>query len=233
MINDYIAVDGIKYELRRNARRKRVAIGVDGDNNFFIAAPVYTTRKELERILRENAASFIDKVAKTRSCLPAAERKYEEGGLFYFRGRQYPLRIDRGLAAGSLSFEAGEFLSAPFDDDEAIRRRFELWYFHRLRELIQAEFPAWCKRIGVGPKRVALKNVKTLWGSCSSSQSITFSVRLALVPPALMEYVMVHELCHMLEMNHSAKFWTLVGRFCGDYEARRAELKRDGGKYKW
>ena len=78
-----------------------------------------------------------------------------------------------------------------------------------------------------------MKNVKTLWGSCSSSQSITFSVRLALVPPALMEYVMVHELCHMLEMNHSAKFWTLVGRFCGDYEARRAELKRDGGKYKW
>jgi len=232
MINDYIAVEGIRYEVRRNARRKRVAIGLDGDNRFFIAAPVYTARGELERILRENSASFVDKIAKKRPHSLAVEHKYEDGELFYFRGEQYPLRVKSGIAGG-LRFDGGEFLTGLFADSEIVRHNFEAWYAHRLRELIQAEFPAWCKRIGVGPKKVELKNVRTLWGSCSSSQSITFSIRLALVPPPLMEYVMIHELCHLLEMNHSAKFWTHVGRFCGGYEQRRAELKRDGGKYRW
>ncbi len=232
MTNDYIDVEGIRYEVRKNARRKRVAIGLDGGNNFFIAAPADTPREELALILRENSASFVKKIAKKRPSSLAEEHRYEDGELFYLRGARYPLRIEPGLAAGSLSFTGKEFTAGP-ESGEAMRRRFELWYARRLREMLQEEFPAWCKRIGAGPAKVELKNVRTLWGSCSSSRSITFSIRLALLPPLLMEYIMIHELCHLLEMNHSAKFWAHVGRFCGDYEKRRAELKREGSKYRW
>ena len=87
--------------------------------------------------------------------------------------------------------------------------------------------------IGVAPRRVSLKNAKTLWGSCSSSGGVTFNIRLALVPPPLVEYVMIHELCHMAEMNHSPKFWARVAQYCPDYAARRKELKTEGGKYRW
>lgn len=228
---EYITVDGIRYEIRRNARRKNVALGAK-DGSFFIAAPLRASRESLAAIIEENGEALRRKLM-SRQAARTQEHCYEEGELFYYRGEQYPLRFVRREGVYPLKLEDCAFISFEGLDAEEIRHNFEVWYRLRLREIIQREFPAWCKRIGAAPRRVSLKNAKTLWGSCSSSGGVTFNIRLALVPPPLAEYVMIHELCHMAEMNHSPKFWAQVAKYCPDYAARRKELKTYGGKYRW
>ena len=228
---EYITVDGIRYEIRRNARRKNVALGAK-DGSFFIAAPLRASRESLAAIIEENGEALRRKLMSIQTTR-AQEHRYKEGELFYYRGDQYPLRFASRNGVYPLKLEDGAFVSFSGLTSEEIRHNFEVWYRLRLREIIQREFPAWCKRIGAAPSRVSLKNAKTLWGSCSSSGGVTFNIRLALVPPPLAEYVMIHELCHMAEMNHSPKFWAQVAKYCPDYAARRKELKTDGGKYRW
>jgi predicted metal-dependent hydrolase len=72
---------------------------------------------------------------------------------------------------------------------------------------------------------VRIKNVKTRWGSCSTKGNLNFNYKIALLPPHLVDYIIVHELCHLEQMNHSVKFWSLVAKTIPDYRVRRAELR--------
>ncbi len=228
---EHITVGGISYEIRRNARRKNVALWLE-KGGFILGAPQYMTNEALAAIVEKSGEAMRGRLAR-RAASQGTEHRYDEGELFYYRGKQYPLRFTPRSGVYPLKLEDGAFAAFEGLTEEELRHNFEVWYRLRLREIIQREFPALCKRIGAAPRSVSLKNARTLWGSCSSSGGITFNVRLALVPPPLAEYVMIHELCHMSEMNHSAKFWAHVAEYCPDYAARRKELKTDGGKYRW
>ncbi len=227
---EYITANGIKYEVRRSARRKNVALGVE-NGEFFVAAPVGATSGALSAFLERYGAPLRNRLAgKTARHY---EHRYADGELFYYRGVQYPLHFIPRTGVYPIRLENDAFLSFDGAAPEEIRHNFEVWYRLRLREIIQQEFPVWCKKMEASPRTVTLKSAKTLWGSCSSSGSVTFNIRLALVPPALAEYVMIHELCHLSEMNHSPRFWALVAQYCPDYAERRKELKTNGIKYRW
>ncbi len=75
-------------------------------------------------------------------------------------------------------------------------------------------------------RRVAIRNQKSRWGSCSSQKNLNFNYRLCLLPPDIAEYIIVHELCHLQEMNHSVKFWQLVEKTIPDYKFRQKRLKK-------
>ncbi len=76
--------------------------------------------------------------------------------------------------------------------------------------------------------RVSIKNQKTSWGSCSKKANLNFNYKIALLPPHLADYIIVHELCHLAELNHSPKFWDLVARCVPDHARARAELRKTG-----
>lgn len=95
------------------------------------------------------------------------------------------------------------------------------------RRIIQARVEHWARVLGVEYNRVAIKDQRTLWGSCSGRKNLNFNWRLAAAPPEALDYVVIHELCHLREMNHSGKFWALVRLACPDYAARRAWLKQN------
>lgn len=85
--------------------------------------------------------------------------------------------------------------------------------------------------VGVDYKRLRIGDQKTRWGSCSSKGTISYNWRLILMPEEIMDYVVVHELCHLREMNHSRKFWEYVSKIMPDYESKRKWLKENGYKY--
>lgn len=155
---------------------------------------------------------------------------YENGEVFLYRGEEFQLRlVERDSPA--LTLECGEFLLSASAKEPY--QAFEVWYKRALYDDLHAVFPLWTKKIGVSPSAVCIKTVRTLWGSCSSRGSVTFCTRLALTPPELLEYVVVHELCHFRQMNHSPLFWANVAKWLPDYKKRRTLLKKNSQIYKW
>lgn len=95
----------------------------------------------------------------------------------------------------------------------------------RAREVILARVGHWASRLSLAYGRVFIKDQRTLWGSCSGRRNLNFNWRLAAAPPEALNYVVIHELCHLREMNHSKNFWDLVRGACPDYKARRRWLR--------
>ena len=100
---------------------------------------------------------------------------------------------------------------------------------HQAHSLLPEKVRYWASRVGVTYGRITIRRQKTRWGSCSSQGNLNFNLLLMLTPPEVMDYIVVHELCHRKEMNHSARFWAEVEKVLPDYEARRKWLKTYGG----
>ena len=142
---------------------------------------------------------FFVSVRRGRKFLESKERWIQE------KIRDFALRPDTILCRGGVR----EYR----DSREAARRFIEerLVHFQKFYEV------TW--------KQVSIRNQKTRWGSCSRAGRLSFNYRLLLLPPHLADYVIVHELCHLLELNHSPKFWALVAQTFPDYRVLRRELK--------
>lgn len=96
----------------------------------------------------------------------------------------------------------------------------------RARVIITARVVYWAEVMGLAYNRLSIRNTTTRWGSCSSKRNLNFSYRLMFLEPELMDYVVIHELAHLVEMNHSARFWNIVSQYCPDYKILRSLLRK-------
>ncbi|MFA7319779.1 MAG: SprT family zinc-dependent metalloprotease [Parcubacteria group bacterium] len=101
-----------------------------------------------------------------------------------------------------------------------------LKYKELAREIAEKKLQHFNLEYGYQWKKVAIRNTRTRWGSCSSSGNLNFSYRIIYLPAHLCDYIVVHELCHLGQFNHSAKFWNLVAQAVPDYKGRRREIKQ-------
>jgi hypothetical protein len=108
----------------------------------------------------------------------------------------------------------------------AVRRALQNWYKQTASELLEQCVKTRADKLGVAPASISIRNQKSRWGSCSRSGRLNFNWRLAMVPPELLDYVVTHELCHMIRPDHSAKFWRLVEDAVPDYKDRRLRLRQ-------
>lgn len=109
-----------------------------------------------------------------------------------------------------------------------IREAIKNFYVKNAMNFFKERVEFFSKNMGVYPKKVTVKEVKTLWGSCSSKGSITLNWKLVMAPPHIIDYVIVHELCHFRHMNHSKDFWMEVEKVIPDYKYKRKWLKENG-----
>jgi predicted metal-dependent hydrolase len=95
----------------------------------------------------------------------------------------------------------------------------------RAREIITNRVQYWTQIMGLSYNRLSIRHTNTRWGSCSSKRNLNFSYKLMFLEPELMDYIIIHELAHLVEMNHSKRFWNIVGTYCEDYLELRARLR--------
>ena len=119
--------------------------------------------------------------------------------------------------------------SRPVSDlTDAQRAALEKRYIEAAREYFPKRAAYFLPFTGGSYSRITIRDQKTRWGSCSERGTLSFNWRLMLAPPAVLDYVVVHELCHLTHMDHSKAFWTLVESVCPDYRAHRKWLKEHG-----
>jgi len=205
----------------RSARRRRVAFTIrPEDGRLVVLAPVQLTATGIVRIVERNAET-IEKLRKQFREFEAGRvvPRFDEKGEFHYLGQLYPLRFTRKI----LAFDAA-FL-VPAGDGAAVCSSLELLYRRLAYGFLSERVSECAARFGLTYCRLRIGGARGRWGSCSRGGNLNFSWRLIRWPEPVVDYVIVHELAHRIELNHSSRFWREVGLMCPDYRLRERFLR--------
>jgi predicted metal-dependent hydrolase len=211
------------------SRRRTVGLEVRPDATLVVRAPTRTPVWFVESLLREKVGWIEDKLAKAGSHVSLLPRHdFLTGERFPYLGREWPFVVV-AFQKTPLTFDEKTGFSldmAAFDRGEVV---FEEWYRARARELLAERVHHYAPLVGVSLPRLRITGAERRWGSCSTTGTISFAWRLIMAPMDVLDYVVVHELAHRREMNHSTRFWAVVASVLPDYDTRRRWLKEHGG----
>ena len=157
------------------------------------------------------------------------EPRYVDGELHHVWGRRVVLRVEtwEGPASVELTPRRLRLRVRPGTNRAERREIVERWYREQLREALPPLLARWERRLGVRAREVRVRRMKTRWGSCTpSARSIRLSTELASHPPEQLEYILVHELVHLLEPSHNGRFHALMDHYLPDWRVRRDALER-------
>ena len=210
-----------KYTLTRS-KRKSVAIYIR-DGHVEVRAPLKMPKYEIDKFVASKEKWITDKLAKSSEQAQQRENfALAYGDTVTYRGKQYPITAKAGRRVG---FDDESFYMPPGLPQEQIKYAcVQIYRLLAKRDLIK-KVTEFSKRMSVMPIAVKINAARTRWGSCSGKKSINFSWRLIMAGDDVIDYVVVHELAHITEMNHSDKFWAVVGSVLPDYKERQKRLK--------
>jgi predicted metal-dependent hydrolase len=142
-----------------------------------------------------------------------------------FRGALYDIAaVNSPGALSDVKLENGTVTVTCEFEKTHPKNALETWVKAQAEALISERVIFWCARMSVSCARISVKDQKTLWGSCSTKGNINFSWRLIKAPPAVLDYLVIHELGHLVHMNHDENYWNLVAAHCPDYKTYRRWL---------
>ena len=148
-----------------------------------------------------------------------------------FLGRNYSLQIELDLTIQETKVKLfrGKFIvTAPGKNEENIRKAMEVWYRERARKMIELKVKYYQKFFNIVPTNIKVKEQKKRWASCTSKNELLFNWRCIMAKANALDYIIVHEMCHMYHKNHSKEFWELLATVMPDYEIRKEWLKNYG-----
>ena len=219
-------VDDIPVELRLNARRRtRIAVNIDPAGHVVLDAPEQTAPKDAEALVREHARWLRYRIKAVREETAHLRRMgYLDGEVVPFLGDSLVLRLYEGDQAE----QRGNELLVPMGDEENTRRLVRGWYSdqaalilpeiieqYRTLPWLEGRLPKWRHRF-----------MKSQWGSCSAKGTISLNTHLVRTPRSLIEYVVLHELCHIKHHDHSRRFHALMSAHMPDWPQRSKALRR-------
>ena len=200
----------VRYRILRSRRRTLTITVSEGE--VVVRAPLGASDELVGRFVAEKEGWILKKIEEQTG---GEFADVMEGKTLLDDGVRKPVKY----GAARSEEKGGEFF---LKNEKAVRP-----FFERTRCLfLPDEVFELSRRTGMMPADVSVRDFKARWGCCDADGRIRLNWRLVMLPPALREYVLIHELCHLKEMNHSAAFWKLVGKHCGDYRQRRRQLKK-------
>ncbi|MBF0125972.1 MAG: M48 family metallopeptidase [Magnetococcales bacterium] len=213
----------LEYLWTRSPRRSRMALRVTSSGAVEVRTPIGSTLRRVEIFLREHGAWLL---ARRSLLLEASRRRppLAEGFLLPHLDATLTLRI-MGPQATRVRRSGDELLLPPPLTPGDLERTLERWYRREARTHLVARLRARAREMGIELDTITIRGQKSRWGSCSSRGGINLNWQLMLLPSRVVEYVLVHELCHRQHMNHSPAFWSLVGSHLPDYPLLKKQLE--------
>ena len=209
--------------LRRSARARRLTLTVPHDGGPpRVTAPPKTPLSDIRMFLMRQEdwlAKALQRAPKAALVRPG-EKLPVDGRMLTITHRSGPRRPPE-IAGEALVVQGGE--------PAATAKRIEVWLKEKARATLTPIAEDCAEAVGGRIGKITMRDTKGRWGSCSAEGNLNFSWRLAMAPPAVLDYVAAHEAAHLIEMNHGPRFWALVERLRPDWRTQRAWLKREGG----
>lgn len=207
--------------------RKSIAIVVRRDGKVIVRAPHRATNKQIMGFVEEKSAWIEAKLAEAKVLSGrTAPRTFSSGERLPYLGTEYPLEIVQ-RARPALSFEDGCFQLAASSQPRA-REWLTAWYREEARRVIGGRARILAEKYDLKYSKIKITSARTRWGSCSSLGTLSFSWRLVMAPLPVIDYVVIHELAHLIEKNHSSRFWDQVKAMLPDYMKQVRWLKEKG-----
>lgn len=222
-----LTVDDLEFEVRWSPRRKTLQITVDREGELVVSAPEGTDPARMEEFIREKQFWIYTKLAEKEALRqPVTAKEFVNGEGFPYLGRSYRLLLVDEQDV-PLKLERGRF-SLLREDAADGRRLFINWYTKHARPWLARRVGRFTPLVGVVPSRVEVRDLGFRWGSCGESGTVNFHWASILLPPSVIEYIIVHELVHLHESHHTPEFWRRVERALPDFEALRERLAMRG-----
>lgn len=229
-----IRLDGqeIPYLLKRSPKRRTIGLSID-HRGLTVSAPQRAAVGHLEQILQERSGWLFDKLREWQERQPASFN-CADGETLLFLGSELVLRlVEGGSRTQPLLLEDDTLMVTVSNagDAVAVRRKLEQWYRAEAHRHFVQRLEHYASCMGLTVRNVALSGARTRWGSCNSRGDIRLSWRLIQAPISQIDYVVVHELAHIRELNHSPRFWAIVEETLPHYAAAQRALKVGGARY--
>ncbi len=224
----------VRYTVRRSRRAKRLRIRIL-PTGVEVVLPMRARAGDAQTFLLSNA----DWVLRHLRALPQKGwlREGEDDGTvktLLLRGREMRVSIyvEPTQSTGARLEQADDVITLHLSagKEKATRPVLERWLRQQAAEEVAERVRIRSAQMSLYPKRIFMRDQRTKWGNCSMLGNVSFNWRLIGAPPEVLDYVVVHELAHLQEMNHSARFWALVQAFCPSFAQHKAWLKANGGR---
>ena len=215
----------IAYQLERRARRT-VGLKITADG-LVVHAPKYILEFQLKKLIQEKSNWIVSKLdARKQNHIPPII--WQDGETLQLLGNAINLNVVQDAKNKQAQFNHDSLtITSPQADDEAvIKHKVIQWYKKQAEVDFGRRLAVLAAKLGVSTPPLKLTGAQSRWGSCSSRGDIRLNWRLLQAPPHIINYVVCHELAHLKEMNHSAKFWAVVESIYPDYKLAEKELKQ-------
>lgn len=207
------------------SKRKTLALIVETDGTLTVRAPLRMKVDDIRRFIDIKADWIKQKQAHFKKV--AAPRPYGDGETFLYLGKEVPLRLVPGERPALVMNRVFKLSRSAQPRAESV---FETWYKKQARAVLTERIEFYARKYGFEVKKIRISSARTRWGSCSAQKTLSFTWRLVMAPPEVIDYVVVHELCHLRELNHSPSFWAQVEAILPGYKSQRKWLKQNGAK---
>ncbi len=214
------------------SKRKTLEISIKPPGIITVRVPNYLSEAQIENSVRNKGKWIMQKlhILSKQDAAPI-NREYVSGETFMYMGRYYELKVvlEESLIKPEVKLDKENvILTTPTNDKDIMRQLIESWYKQKALETITKRIEYYGGYFKLKPSSIKIKNQKTRWGSCNYKNDLCFNYKLIMAPCDVLDYVVVHEMCHMEHKNHSKNFWNEVASIIPDYSERRQWLKEHG-----
>ncbi|MBN1451926.1 MAG: M48 family metallopeptidase [Anaerolineales bacterium] len=206
------------------SKRRTLSLVVESDGTLTVRASLRMKEADIRRFIEAKADWIERKQARVRD-EARAPRQYVDGETFWYLGKAIPLRLIPHQRPALVMGSVFKLAKSAQPGAESV---FTAWYRQQARRVLTERVSYFARNHDLRPGKLRISSARTRWGSCSAKGTLSFTWRLVLAPPEVIDYVVVHELCHLKVMNHSEAFWAQVERILPDYHLRRKWLKKNG-----
>lgn len=227
---EYFEGNGFIAEVIRTGRKKTASVKVQ-KGEVSVVIPNDLPDTNLKELFAKKTRWIKEKLELHRDVSPFNPKEYISGECFTYLGRNYRLKVLSGksksvkLKNGSLIVTLPDSSTSP----DRVKNALTEWYRSHAEHKLKEKVDRYAKVVGVIPSSVGVKTFKARWGSCCKRGAIQFNWKIIMAPNRIVDYVVIHELCHMKQHNHSPQFWKLVEKVIPDYAESKEWLKKYGG----